>query len=71
MNNSNNSYTVGPAIFDKRIWKVSDVASFLGCSVKTVYKKAALGEIPSIKKGKFRYFVPLDVENWLLEGDSK
>lgn len=56
-------------IFDKRIWKVKHVAEYLDCSVKTVYEKARLNEIPSIKKGKFRYFIPQEVENWLLEGD--
>jgi len=58
------------AVFDiqiKKIWRISEVAEYLGCSKKTVYEKARLGIIPSIKKGKFRYFIPSEVENWLLE----
>jgi excisionase family DNA binding protein len=57
-------------IFDiqiKKIWRIPEVAEYLGCSKKTVYEKARLGIIPSIKKGKFRYFIPSEVENWLLE----
>lgn len=57
------------ALFDKKIWKVKHVAAYLDCSQKTIYEKARLGNIPSIKKGKFRYFIPHEIENWLLEGN--
>jgi predicted DNA-binding transcriptional regulator AlpA len=54
-------------INEKTIWKVDDVAEFLSCSKKHIYELSRLGKIPSIKKGKFRYYVPSDIENWLLE----
>ena len=57
------------SLFDKKIWKVKHVAAYLDCSIKTIYEKARLGQIPSIKKGKFRYFIPQEIENWLLEGN--
>ncbi len=69
-------YPVKTKLFDKRIWKIGDVAEYLGCSKKTIYKKVTPKEIPkgmripSFKKGKFRYFIPSEVENWLLEGDT-
>lgn len=58
-------------LFDnqKKIWNVSDVAGFLDCSVKTIYNKTSKGEIPHYKKGKFLYFRPEEIENWLMEGN--
>ena len=63
-------YVKQKSLKEKSVWKVQDVADFLGYSKKTVYIKAASGDLPSFKKGKFRYFIPLEVENWLLEGDQ-
>ena len=56
-------------LFDKRIWRIIDVAEYLQLSVKTVYNKTSRGEIPFIKKGKTLYFRPEEIENWLLEGN--
>ena len=56
-------------LFDKKIWRINDVAQFLQCSVKTIYNKTSKGEIPYIKKGKTLYFRPDDIENWLMEGN--
>ena len=57
-------------LFDKRIWRIIDVADYLQLSVKTVYNKTSRGEIPHIKKGKVLYFRPEEIENWVLEGNS-
>ena len=56
-------------IHDKKIWRVRDVAEFLGCSKWHVYNLASDEKIPKIKKGKFIYFVPERIHNWVLEGD--
>jgi excisionase family DNA binding protein len=56
-------------IFDKRIWRINDVALFLQCSVKTIYNKTSKGEIPHIKKGKTLYFRPEEIESWVMEGN--
>lgn len=56
-------------LFDKKIWRIKDVALFLQCSVKTIYNKTSKGEIPHIKKGKTLYFRPEEIENWVLEGN--
>ncbi|MCY4645097.1 MAG: helix-turn-helix domain-containing protein [Bacteriovoracales bacterium] len=61
--------TVG--IHDKKIWRVRDVAEFLGCSTGHVYRLASDEKIPKIKKGKFVYFMPESIHNWVLEGDQK
>ena len=58
-------------IHDKKIWRVKDVAEFLGCSKWHVYNLALDEKIPKIKKGKFIYFVPEHIHNWVLEGDLK
>ena len=60
-----------PSIYDKRIWRVEDVAEFLGCSKWHVYNLASDEKIPKVKKGKFIYFVPERIHNWVLEGDLK
>ena len=57
------------SILHKRIWRVEDVAEFLGCSKWHVYRLASDEKIPYIKKGKFIYFVPDRIHNWVLEGD--
>ena len=56
-------------LFDKRIWRISDVALFLQCSVGTIYNKTSKGEIPHIKKGKTLYFRPAEIESWVMEGN--
>ena len=58
-----------PSIYDKKIWRVEDVAEFLGCSKWHVYRLSSDEKIPYIKKGKFIYFVPDRIHNWVLEGD--
>lgn len=56
-------------LFYKKIWRVDDVAEFLGCSKGHVYNLASDEKIPKIKKGKFVYFIPEVIHNWILEGD--
>ena len=60
----------GGNIFDKRIWRVSDVARVVGCSKGHIYNLASRDEIPRIKKGKFLFFIPEEVLEWILKGDS-
>lgn len=56
-------------LFDKRIWRVEDVARFLGCSVKHIYNLSYSKTIPKKKKGKFLFFVPDEILEWVLQGD--
>ena len=42
----------------ERLWTAEDVAEYLGMHVQTVYAKARLGEIPSVKIGNARRFIP-------------
>ena len=56
---------------NKKIWRVSDVAKFLGCTVGHVYNLASDEKIPKRKKNGFLFFVPEEILNWILEGDSK
>ncbi|MCY4643818.1 MAG: helix-turn-helix domain-containing protein [Bacteriovoracales bacterium] len=60
-----------PGIHDKKIWRVKDVAEFLGCSCGHIYNLVSDEKIPKIKKGKFVYFVPERILEWVLEGDYK
>ena len=62
---------MGVFIHDKKIWRVKDVAEFLGCSCGHIYNLVSDEKIPKIKKGKFVYFVPERILEWVLEGDYK
>jgi predicted DNA-binding transcriptional regulator AlpA len=57
-------------LFKKRIWKIKDVASFLGCSIGHIYNLSSRDLIPKKKKGKCLYFDPREVLDWILQGDS-
>jgi predicted DNA-binding transcriptional regulator AlpA len=56
-------------LFNIRIWRVKDVANFLNCSIGHIYNLTSDEKIPNVKKGKFLYFVPEEILNWVLEGD--
>ncbi|MBD63735.1 MAG: hypothetical protein CME62_00885 [Halobacteriovoraceae bacterium] len=56
-------------LFEKRIWRVSDVARFLDCSQGHIYNLCSDEKIPKRKKGKFLYFVPSEILEWILKGD--
>lgn len=58
-------------IYDKRIWRVKDVAKFLGCSVGHVYNLASDEKIPKRKKNGLLVFVPEEIHSWILEGDER
>jgi len=54
---------------DKKIWRINDVAKFVGCTEGHIYNLVSSDRIPKIKKGKFLYFIPEVIHNWILEGD--
>ena len=57
-------------IFDNlKLWRVEDVAKYLNCSVGHIYNLCSDERIPKIKKGKFNYFIPEKIYNWVLEGN--
>jgi hypothetical protein len=56
-------------LFEKKIWRVGDVASFLDCTKGHVYNLASDEKIPKRKKNGFLFFVPDEILNWILEGE--
>ncbi|MBF0361167.1 MAG: helix-turn-helix domain-containing protein [Oligoflexia bacterium] len=56
-------------LFNNKIWRVSDVADYLKCSIKHIYNLTSRGEIPFVKKGKFLFFIPTKIQSWILEGN--
>jgi len=56
-------------LFDKRIWRVSDVARFLDCSIGHIYNLCSDEKIPKRKKGKFLFFIPSEILEWIIKGD--
>ncbi len=57
------------SLFDKRIWRVTDVAGYLGNSKGHIYNLCSRREIPFVKKGKQLYFIPKEIEDWVLQGN--
>ena len=56
-------------LLQKQIWRIKDVARFLGCSIGHIYNLTSDEKIPKVKKGKFLFFIPDEILNWILEGD--
>lgn len=56
-------------LFENRIWRINDVAKFIGVSVKHVYNLTSRKKIPHYKKGKLLYFIPDEILNWIQEGN--
>ena len=67
--NAEGTKELSTQIFDKRIWRIDDVAQFLGCSVGHIYNLSSDEKIPKIKKGKFLFFIPGEILEWVLQGD--
>lgn len=55
--------------FKKKLWRVSDLANYLGLSKGHIYNLSSQGMIPKIKKGKQLYFIPDQIFEWISKGD--
>jgi len=49
---ADSSVAISNSEIDRRLLKVGEAARFLGLKVDTVYKKARLREVPSVKVGR-------------------
>lgn len=61
--------------FKNQIWRIEEVAEFLGVSVGHIYnlvsasrKTRNKNEIPFRKRGKALYFFPQEILDWVDEG---
>ena len=61
--------------FNNQIWRIGDVANFLGVSIGHIYnlvsaskKTRRKDEIPYRKRGKALYFFPQEILDWIDEG---
>lgn len=63
-----NDYNIQKLLFEKRIWKIEDVALFTGLSKGTIYNKTSTGEIPTKKRAGRLYFDPDEIHDWILGG---
>ncbi len=57
-------------LFKKKLWRVSDLAEFLGISKGHIYNLNSEGRIPSRKKGKLLFFIPVEIFEWVLDGGT-
>lgn len=60
---------MGLPLFENRIWRIEDVARYTGYSIGTLYNLTSKNLIPHRKKRGKLYFVPLEIHNWIEEGD--
>lgn len=51
------------------LWQIEDVAAYTGYSKGTLYNLTSQKIIPHRKKRGKLYFVPLEIQNWIEEGD--
>lgn len=56
-------------LFEKKIWTISDVACATGYSIATLYNMTSRREIPFQKRRGRVFFDPLEIQNWVFEGD--
>ena len=56
------------SIIGERVWKVTDVANYVGFSIGHVYNLKSQGKIPYRKCGKLLRFIPQEIIDWLNEG---
>lgn len=57
-------------ISNKEFWRIKETSAYLGISIGHLYNLTSKREIPFYKKGKILYFRPLELENWILEGNT-
>jgi excisionase family DNA binding protein len=55
----------------KKYLSVEEAAKYLNVSTSTIYRKVQDREIPHLKKGKYLYFRPEELDAYLLEGRQK
>ena len=56
-------------LFHIQIWRVKDVADYMGVTPGHIYNLCNRREIPFVKKGKLLFFIPSEIEIWLLQGN--
>jgi predicted DNA-binding transcriptional regulator AlpA len=59
------------SFFENRICLIEDVSKYTGYSVGTLYNLTSKNLIPHRKKRGKLYFVPLEIQNWIEEGDMR
>lgn len=57
------------SLFENQIWKIKDVAKFTGYSVGTLYNLVSQNLVPYRKKRGRLFFIPLEIQNWIEEGN--
>lgn len=55
--------------FENRIWSVRDVSEYTGYAIGTLYNLASQDLIPHRKKRGRLFFIPLEIHNWIEEGN--
>ncbi|KKS44129.1 MAG: excisionase family DNA binding domain-containing protein [candidate division CPR1 bacterium GW2011_GWA2_42_17] len=60
-----------PTKLKSEVLKAPDLAQMLGIDVKTVYRHAALGELPSIRIGRQWLFPKKAIFEWLKSGKKQ
>ena len=56
-------------VFDGGIWRVREVAKYLGVTTGHIYNLTHQNMIPYRKKGKLLYFIPSEIFGWIDRGN--
>lgn len=64
-----NNISVYEKLLIKKIWDTKDVANFTGFKQSTIYNKVHNDKIPYLKKDGKLYFLNIDIQNWMTQGD--
>lgn len=58
-------------IVNKTWMNVREVASYLGISKETIYRRLETGSIPSHRLGKLYRFEKSEIDEWVKSGDAE
>ena len=66
---SEDNLNVGQKFFENKIWSIRDTASYTGYAVGTLYNLVSQNLVPHRKKRGRLFFIPLEIQNWIEEGN--
>jgi predicted DNA-binding transcriptional regulator AlpA len=55
--------------FENKIWSIRDTAGYTGYAVGTLYNLVSQNLVPHRKKRGRLFFIPLEIQNWIEEGN--
>lgn len=57
------------SLIENKIWSIRDTADYTGYAVGTLYNLVSQNLVPHRKKRGRLFFIPLEIHNWIEEGN--